>query len=106
MQRVFCLRTRVGPTGSLIITEADPETDNGVYSCFYDTVRLRRVRVVVQSTPAAVANLTVIPHSVFALVTWTLKENHQVATGGFVIQKFILTYKMISSHLNHDQVCE
>ena len=92
--------------GSLSITNLDPESDAGVYTCFLansqQNLSIKEVHLVIKSPPSAVSNLTVIPHSVFALVTWTLKENQAVATGGSPIQRFVLTYSMISSHLSEE----
>ena len=69
-------------------------------------VLIKAVRLVVESPPSAVANLTVIPHSVYALVTWTLKDADSAAVeaGRYPITKFILTYQMVSTHLDHQRV--
>ena len=68
-------------------------------------VLIKSVRLVVDSPPSTVANLTVIPHSVYALVTWTLKDADSAAVEGrYPITKFILTYQMVSTHLDHQRV--
>ena len=43
---------------------------------------------VVRSPPAAVSNLTIITHSVFALVMWNIPSD-----GHFPIENFVLSYK-------------
>jgi hypothetical protein len=47
----------------------------------------------VKSVPPAVTNLTVLTHSVYALVTWALPGN-----GGYPIKNFVLSYRLDRSH--------
>ena len=98
-------KIRTLANGSLLIWDLDPEVDAGVYTCFTrENTSLREVRVNVKSRPLQVSNLTVIPHSVYALVTWTLKANGSRASGGYPIQNFVLTYSLIKSHLMEDEL--
>ena len=52
----------------------------------------------VRTVPPAVTNLTVNPHSVFALVTWAVPGN-----GGMPIQGFSLSYRRDKSHLSEEE---
>ena len=52
---------------------------------------IHTVFLVVRTVPPAVANLTVIPHSVFALVTWSPVADD--ADGGYPVDRYVLGYK-------------
>lgn len=58
---------------------------------------LRRVRLAVKSVPPAVADLGVVPHSVFALVTWTVSGD-----GGYPLDRFVLSYRLEDRRPRHD----
>jgi len=103
------LHPSIGADGSLEIVNVDAESGNRVYSCYNNSndVLIKAVRLVVESPPSTVANLTVIPHSVYALVTWTLKDADSAAVEAgrrYPITKFILTYQMVNTHLDHQRV--
>ena len=50
------------------------------------------MKLTVKSVPPSVNNLTIIPHSVYALVTWELHGN-----GGYPITNFLLQYRKIKT---------
>jgi hypothetical protein len=54
----------------------------------------------VKSAPPAVTNLTVLTHSVYALVMWVLP-----ADGGYPIKNFVLAYRLDRSHPS-EKVCQ
>lgn len=76
--------------GSLYLINVDA-SDSQYYTCQDPETNqsLGSIKLNVRSVPGPVSNLTVITHSVYALVTWTLLEN-----GGYPIQKFVLKYRM------------
>ena len=59
---------------------------------------IHTVFLVVRTVPPAVANLTVMPHSVFALVTWT----PVVDDGGYPVDGYVLGYRRDRSRLETD----
>ena len=58
---------------------ADAETNDSIETILLD----------VKSVPPAVTNLTVLTHSVYALVTWLIPGN-----GGYPIKNFVLSYRL------------
>jgi hypothetical protein len=63
-------------------TCADAETNDSIETILID----------VKSVPPAVTNLTVLTHSVYALVAWVLPGN-----GGYPIKNFVLSYRLDQS---------
>ena len=59
---------------------------------------IHTVFLVVRTVPPAVANLTVIPHSVFALVTWSPVADD----GGYPVEGYVLGYRRDRSSLETD----
>lgn len=98
------LSDRVVPyeNGSLAIRNLDREMDSGNYTCRSadDDEVFKMVRLSVRSTPAAATNLTVIPQSIYALITWEPPPDD----GGFPLQHFVLKCVLEASHLDleHD----
>ena len=62
-----------------------------IYTCIVNNRRERIIHLQVKSTPLAVENLSVIPHSVYALVTWKMPSNKK---GGFPIMRYVLLYRL------------
>ena len=85
--------------GSILFTNLTPMQDDGIYTCVAANNTERKLRIIrlrVKSIPSAVTNLSVIPHSVYALVTWQLPFN---GDGGYPILRFVLSYRLGKSHL-------
>lgn len=82
-------KSHVEANGDLVLHEVEPE-DAHTYTCQngVDMRPINSVRLVVRSVPPAVTNLTVITHSVYALVTWTLPGD-----GGYPVDKLVLAYR-------------
>jgi len=87
------------PNGDLLIYGLLPE-DSKPYTCqdMESNESIHTVFLVVRSVPPAVANLTVIPHSVFALVTWS----SVVDDGGCPVDRYVLGYRRDRSRLETD----
>ncbi|GLH09487.1 Uncharacterized protein GBIM_14589 [Gryllus bimaculatus] len=86
------------PDGGLTLTSLNRE-DSGIYLCTLeskvgsttsplDVVR-RRVKVEVRTPPPELANVTVRPSTVLALLLWDVKDD-----GGYPIDYFSVQYKM------------
>ena len=75
--------------GSLFLTNVSRE-DSHVYSCQDSETNqsLGGLKLQIRGKPSAVTNVTVITHSVYALVTWTLDDD-----GGYPVKEFILKYR-------------
>ena len=83
--------------GSIMLTNLSAIRDEGIYTCIVADRKLKKIRLIVKSTPSAVMNLSVIPHSVYALVTWNMSKR---GDGGYPILRYVLSYKLERSHLN------
>ena len=82
------LGSKVQADGSLWIQNAT-SSDSHLYTCQDSETNqsLGQIKLTVRTVPPPVSNLTVITHSVYALVTWNFHdENHP-------IDKFILKYR-------------
>jgi len=79
--------------GSFFISDLS-SSDSHLYTCqdVETNKSLRIVKLIVKSVPPSVNNLTIIPHSVYALVTWELHGN-----GGYPIKNFLLQYRKIKT---------
>ena len=84
--------------GSIKFTNIKPMQDDGIYTCVVANTnrKLKIIRLIVKSIPSAVANLSVIPHSVYALVTWQMPVS---GDGGYPIQRYVLSHRLDKSHL-------
>ena len=82
--------------GSLFLSNVT-RADAHLYTCqdAETNQSLGSIKLNVRSVPAAVTNLTVITHSVYALVTWELHDNGAAAAVGYPTQKFMLQYRCI-----------
>lgn len=82
--------------GSLLLSNVS-RSDSHIYTCqdAETNQSLGSIRLTIRGVPPAVSNLTVIAHSVYALVTWKLQED-----GGYPITKFILKYRLDESLSN------
>ena len=80
------------PNGDLLLLGLLPE-DSKPYTCqdMESNESIHTVFLVVRTVPPAVANLTVIPHSVFALVTWSPVADD--ADGGYPVDGYVLGYR-------------
>lgn len=79
--------------GSIFIENATA-SDSHVYSCQDEQTNqsLGSVKLTIRTVPPAVTDLSVIPHSVYALVTWQVHGN-----GGYPIEHYILKYRTSES---------
>ena len=77
--------------GSILIPNIDHISDNATYTCIVDNRKVNVLRLKVKSTPSAVINLSVIPHSVYALVRWTMPKGRD---GGHPILRYELLYRL------------
>ena len=66
-------------------------SDSHIYSCqdLETNQSLGSVKLIVRTVPPAVTNLSVITHSVYALVTWQIHGD-----GGYPIERYILQYRL------------
>jgi hypothetical protein len=85
--------------GDLVIYGIKPD-DSKSYTCqdMESNESIHTVFLVVRMVPPAVANLSVIAHSVFALVTW----GAAVDDGGYPLNRYVLGYRRDKSRLNDD----
>ena len=81
--------------GSLFLTNVT-RSDSHIYSCqdAETNQSLGGISLLIRGTPSAVNNLTVLTHSVYALVTWQLDDD-----GGYPIQRFSLKYRIEESNI-------
>lgn len=79
--------------GSLFISNLT-KSDSHLYKCqdAETNQSLGSVKLIVRSVPPSVNNLTIITHSVYALITWELYGN-----GGYPISKFLLKYRQVTN---------
>ena len=86
------------PDGSIQFSKLIPMEDSGIYTCVVPSSNreLRVIKLIVKTVPPAVANLSVHPHSVYALVTWQLPGD---GDGGYPILRYVLSYRLDKSHL-------
>ena len=82
--------------GSILIPNIDHISDNATYTCIVDNRKVNVLRLKVRSTPSAVINLSVIPHSVYALVRWTMPKGRD---GGHPILRYELLYRLNQTNL-------
>lgn len=82
--------------GSLLISNLS-SSDSHLYTCqdAETNQSLGSVKLIVRSVPPSVNNLTIITHSVYALVTWELHGD-----GGYPVNKFILKYRKVANNSN------
>ena len=87
------------PNGDLLIYGLVPE-DSKPYTCqdMESNESIHTVFLVVRTVPPAVPNLTVIPHSVFALLTWSPVADD----GGHPVDGYVLAYRRDSNRLETD----
>lgn len=85
-------RMSVLEDGSLFIAEVD-RNDSGIYTCSRENVAnadaKADVKVQVRAPPPALANVTVRPSTILALIVWEVKEN-----GGYPIINFTAQYRL------------
>ena len=93
------LGSKVQDDGSLWIRNAIA-SDSHLYTCQDSETNqsLGQIKLTVRTVPPSVSNLTIITHSVYALVTWTIHGD-----GGYPINRFILKYRP-SEIRNNDTV--
>lgn len=86
------------PNGSLALFDLS-ETDGRVYTCqdMESNESLNSVLLRVRTVPPAVTNLSVMAHSVYALVTWVVPGD-----GGANLAGFRLRYRRDKSHLSEE----
>ena len=82
--------------GSIMLSNLKPKQDDGIYTCTIANRKMKIVQLSVKSKPLAVANLNVIPHSVYALVTWKIPID---GDGGYPILRYELLIRLQKSHL-------
>ncbi|XP_059093389.1 uncharacterized protein LOC131888528 [Tigriopus californicus] len=86
------------PNGSLALFDLS-DTDGRVYTCqdMESNESLNSVQLHVRTIPPAVTNLSVMAHSVYALVTWVVPGD-----GGASLRGFRLRYRRDKSHLSEE----
>jgi len=91
-----CQNSAVQADGSLLLSNVT-RANSHIYTCqdAETNQSLGSIKLNVRSVPPAVNNLTVITHSVYALVTWHLHEN-----GGYSVEGFLLQYRIDESYSN------
>lgn len=92
------LGSKVQDDGSLWIQNAIA-SDSHLYTCQDSETNqsLGQIKLTVRTVPPSVSNLTIITHSVYALVTWTIHGN-----GGYPINRFILKYRPSETDLQNE----
>ncbi|KAJ1531949.1 hypothetical protein ONE63_000587 [Megalurothrips usitatus] len=81
-------RMSVQHDGSLILSNLDRD-DSGVYRCVVqDEIRMR-IRLEIRVPPPALANVTIIPSTVLALLLWEVSD-----TGGYPLSHFSARYRL------------
>ena len=84
--------------GNLYISDLRRSLDSGNYTCRSEGRTLKEIRLTVKSAPSEVTNMTVIPHSVYALITWA----KPLDDGGYPISSYVLKYELERSYLLND----
>lgn len=77
--------------GSITLVNISAMHDGDIYTCIVANSKKKIIHLTVKSTPLAVANLSVISHSVYALVTWNMPIHRQ---GGFPVKRYVLLYRL------------
>ena len=84
--------------GSILLQNIDPLLDNNsIFTCIVDNIKTKVLRLQVKSTPLAVINLSVIPHSVYALVRWRMPKGGDM---GNPILRYELLYRLNKTHVS------
>ena len=84
--------------GSILLQNIDPLLDNNsIFTCIVDNFKTKVLRLQVKSTPLAVINLSVIPHSVYALVRWRMPKGGDM---GNPILRYELLYRLNKTHVS------
>lgn len=81
-------RMSVQKDGSLFLANLDHD-DSGVYMCMVEDEIRMKVRLEVRVPPPALANVTVIPSTVLALLLWEVSDS-----GGYPISHFSARYRL------------
>ena len=77
--------------GSILLQNISHVSDNATYTCIVNNRKLKVLHLRVKTTPLAVINLSVIPHSVYALVRWKMPNGRD---GGHPILRYELLYRI------------
>ena len=77
--------------GSILLQNISHASDNATYTCIVNNRKINVLRLQVKTTPLAVINLSVIPHSVYALVRWRMPIGRD---GGHPILRYELLYRI------------
>ena len=83
--------------GSITLLNISAMHDGDIYTCIVAYRKKKIIHLKVKSTPLAVADLSVISHSVYALVTWNMPIHRQ---GGFPVKRYVLLCRLNKTNLS------
>ena len=88
--------------GSILLQNISHVSDNATYTCIVNNRKIKVLRLQVKTTPLAVINLSVIPHSVYALVRWRMPNGRD---GGHPILRYELLYRIYETYTSTNIYC-